>query len=166
MKKRVFAIRADEDSDFDDLLVVCGEPHPFIKMDTDSLYGKKVMFRPLLSFYDANGEEEKPDFQGIWIEDDRIVPEEEITETSVPGKHRKTYVNNVEDYTLTLVEYEDRLQVSVVFETMSVVDRSYETHTLYTNYKDRKHLGSIITMMNNCYTGDEAEAFVKFLESL
>lgn len=141
----------ETNSDLDDLEVAVGAPCEFHYADPRSInFRNKIVLRPVFSL----SEEDDSQLKGVWIEDKFLRADpESITETTVPGKHLRTFVVFVVGYEITLVEYEDRLQLSVIDK-----DRDY---VLYTEYRDLKHFGSIKLLMDECQTSEEVADFIR-----
>lgn len=140
--KKTEAIVQGTHSDLDGLQVVCG--------DSQSRDGVRPVY---LTQEDGVTEE----IHGLWIEDRFIIPiDHNITETSTPGKHIRTFSNRLDEFEITLVEYQDRLQVSVV-----EFNDEFGNELAYSEYHPIKHFGSIKLMMDECRISSDVEDFIE-----
>ena len=144
-----FVVRGTN-SDLDELAVICGPSEEFVMKDHNSSFGKKVLMRPFIRFgHDSADQTALVD--GLWIEQKFLINNpDEIFETTRPGKFIRSFNLHLTHHEIVLVEYEDRLQVGVV-EINTIHPEQGDT-TLFTIYKEKKHLGSIKLLMDDCYT--------------
>lgn len=145
-------------SEFDDIKIVCGQTHPFLYSDKEKgIYQQIVPCRPVYRYVEDSDEAE--DFNGIWIEDGFLFPEKEDEEiTYVPGKHIRTITVNFSDFEAIIVELEDILQCSL---------KNIKTQeTIKSCYKDKAHLGSIRSFIENCKDENDASSFLSLLDRL
>lgn len=158
-----FVVRGTN-SDLDELAVVCGPPVQFIQKDPDSTFGKKVIMYPFIRF-GHDQDDETALIDGLWIEEKYLINNpDEIFETTRPGKYVRQLSVHAGNHELVLVEYEDRLQVAVVWVN-SLYPEQGDT-TLLSTYKEKKHFGSIQLLMNECYDNDDIKEFMKEIREL
>ena len=150
-------------SDLDDLEVAVGpacEFHYVAPKQTE--FRKTIVLRQVEDFGSLTEDE---DWEGIWVEDKCLRPQVEgVTETTVPGEHFRTFVLHVKNFEMTLVEYSDRLQ-------MSVLAHYPEPTTLagivcLSEYKEIKHFGSIKLGMDECQTKEDVQEFMHEVKQL
>lgn len=148
----------DTNSDLDNLEVAVGAPCEFHYADPRSKnFRNKIVLRKVFSLSEDDNGDDK--LEGVWVEDKFLrVDPETITETTVPGAHVRTFVLFVLDYELNLVEYEDRLQISVV--------KTREPEVVYTDYKEVKHFGSIKLLMDECQNDEDIKEFIREVKDL
>lgn len=152
MEKTTFFVQGTH-SDLDGLEVVCGKSQ------------KRQNVRPV---YLTQEDESQIEVRGLWIEDQFLIPiNHNLTETTTPGKHVRTFSTRLDDFEITLVEYTDRLQLSVVQFAEGWEDhRADYDRVLYSEYHPLKQFGSIKLLMDDCKTNDDVEDFIEEIIAL
>ncbi len=98
---------------------------------------------------------------GLWIEDGYLLPLQEDVydgETAVPGKHIRTLQSHVGYYVVSVVDYEDRAQCSVV--------NSANDEVIISTYAKKIHFGTLKYQMDLCLTEEDIFKFVSFVKEL